>query len=236
MVPFRESCHRVSRHQLRSKTLNNLVRFGMAAFLSNAMEGIASGQTAQTHESAPSAFNFASLTEPACPVTNGWPPAPITNEIHIFYYPTGRPAAIKDPKSLVLHLVLGHELAPFDHHTILFARREGGAWMATARYKEFNAPRYAIYWVEEPQSKEVDTNSGEYFEVPFCDLHGQLSEVSVRLQAQSYTGILEARGVERPVNYAKAIEILEDCIRVPSRGQDLIEDLWKYKLELHGDT
>ena len=76
------------------------------------------------------------------------------------------------------------------------------------KYKNFRAPRYAIYWVEEPQSKQVDTNSGEYFEVPLCDLHGRLSEKSVSLQAQSYTGILEAQRIERPVNFAKAIEIL----------------------------
>jgi len=167
----------------------------VAIFWSMAVETVASGQTVQTYEPpAPSVFNFASLTEPACPVTNGVPPAPITNEIHILYYPMGRPAAIKDPKwlSLVLHLVSGHEITPFDHQTIPFTRRDDGVWVATVTYKDFRAPRYAIYWVEEPQSKQVDTNSGEYFEVPFCDLRGRLLEASVRLQAQSYTGILEA--------------------------------------------
>jgi thiol-disulfide isomerase/thioredoxin len=61
-------------------------------------------------------------------------------------------------------------------------------------------------------------------------------EESVSLQAQSYTGILEAEGIERPVNYAKAVEILEDYMHAPSRGRNLIADLWEYKLGLHGDT
>jgi hypothetical protein len=148
----------------------------------------------------------------------------------------GRPAAIKDPKSLVLHLVLGHEFMPFDQQTISFTRREDGVWVTKVTYKNFRAPRYAIYWVEESRSKQVDANAGEYFEVPFCDLHGRLAEESVSLQAQSYTGILEAEGIERPMNYAKAVEILEDYIHAPSRGRNLIADLWEYKLRLRGDT
>jgi thiol-disulfide isomerase/thioredoxin/predicted negative regulator of RcsB-dependent stress response len=209
----------------------------LAIFWSSAVERTASGQTVQTEKPrAPSVFNFASLTDPACPVTNGFPPAPITNEIHILYYPMGQLAAIKDPKSLVLHLVLGHQISPFEQQTISFTRREDGVWQANVTYKDFRAPRYAIYWVEDPQSKQQDTNSGEYFEVPFCDVHGGLLEESVSLQAQSYTGILEAEGIERPVNYAKAVEILEDYMRAPSRGRNLVADLWDYKLRLRGDT
>lgn len=236
MLPLRDSCRRLSEHQWRSSTLKSALIFS-AIFLSIVVEGRAGGRMIETQEALPpNVFNFASLTDPACPVTNGFPPAPITSEIHILYYPMGTLAWIKNPKSLVLHLVLGHELTPFDHQTIPFTRRGDGVWLASVTYKQFNAPRYAIYWVEDPQTKQMDTNVGEYFEVPFCDLHGRLSETSVRLQAWSYTGILEAHGIERPVNYAKAIEILEDYIRVPSRGANLIGDLWKYKLELRGDT
>ena len=223
MFPLRASRRRLSHSQAKLKTVKILLIFCVAIFWSIAVERTASGQTIQTYEPpAPSVFNFASLTEPACPVTNGVPPAPITNEIQILYYPMGRPAVIKDPKSLVLHLVSGHEMTPFDEQTISFTRRKDGVLQATVTYKNINAPRYAIYWIEEPQSKQVDTNAGQYFEVPFCDLHGRLSEASVKLQAQAYTGILEARGVERPVNYAKAIEILDDYIHVPSRGPDLM--------------
>ncbi len=237
MFPLRASCRRLSHRQAEPKTVKILTVCFAAIFWSIAVEGTASGQTAQTYEApAPSVFNFASLTDPACPVTNNFPPAPITSEIHILYYPMGRPAAIRHPKSLVLHVVLGHQIAPFEQQAIPFTRREDGVWVANVTYKDFRAPRYAIYWVENPQSKQQDTNFGEYFEVPFCDVHGRMLEESVSLQAQSYTGILEAQGIERPAIYAKAVEILEDYIHTPSRGRNLIADLWEYKLRLRGDT
>jgi hypothetical protein len=237
MFPLRASRHRLSRSQAKLKTVKILLIFCVAIFWSIAVERTASGQTVQT-EKAPteSPFYFASLTDPACPVTNNLPPAPITSEIHVLYYPMGQHAAIKDPKSLVLHVVLGHQIAPFEQQTISFTRREDGVWQANVAFKDFRAPRYAIYWVEESQTKQADTNSGKYFEVPFCDVHGRLLEESVSLQAQSYTGILEAEGIERPVNYAKAIEILEDYMHAPSRGQGLVAELWEYKLRLRGDT
>src|ERR1700693_2505893 len=166
MFPLRASCLRLSRRQAKLNTLKILEILGVAIFWSIAFGTPASGQTVQTYEPpAPSVFNFASLTVPACPVTNGFPPAPVTNEIHVLYYPMGRPATIKEPKSLVLHLVSGHEMTPFDEQTISFTRRKDGVWLAIVTYKNINAPRYAIYWVEEPQSKPVDTNAGQYFEV-----------------------------------------------------------------------
>jgi thiol-disulfide isomerase/thioredoxin len=237
MLPLRASRRHSLRRQTKSINVRILTIFCLAIFGSVAFGTSASGQTIQTEKlPTESPFNFASLTEPACPVTNGFPPAPVTNEIHVLYYPMGQLAAIKDPKSLVLHLVLGHQIAPFEQQTIPFTRSEDRVWQANVTYKSFRAPRYAIYWVEESQTKQTDTNSGKYFEVPFCDVHGQLLEESVSLQAQSYTGILEAKGIERPVDYAKAIEILEDYMHAPSRGRNLIADLWNYKLGLGGDT
>jgi hypothetical protein len=150
------------------------------------------------------AFQFVSLTDPACPATAAVPHAPVTNEIRVLYYPMATRALIKEPKTLVLHVVLGHENMPFTPRTIPFTLRNDGVWVASLNYEPFAAPKYAIYWVAEPRTKLADTNGGNYFEVPFCDVHGQLSETSVRLQAQSYTGVLEAHGIERPVNYLMA--------------------------------
>jgi hypothetical protein len=79
-------------------------------------------------------------------------------------------ALIKEPKALLLHLVLGYEIKPFDEQTIPFTQRDDGAWVASFTYKAFAAPKFALYWVEEPGAKLADTNGGEYFEIPFCDL------------------------------------------------------------------
>ncbi len=72
--------------------------------------------------------------------------------------------------------------------------------------------------------------------MPFCDIDGQRDERSVRYEAESYTGTLQVHGIDRPANYAKAIEVLDAYIRPPSRGQGLISSRWKYELKLQGDT
>jgi thiol-disulfide isomerase/thioredoxin len=235
MLPFGDALPR-NRNQKPTLIIGLFITFAAIFFAAGIAR--ADGQSPQTNDStAPKfAFYFASLTDPACPVTVYAPHAPVTKEIHVLYYPMATQASIKEPKSLLLHLVLGHQIMPFDEQKIQFTQRDDGVWLASYTYKEFAAAQYAIYWAEDPETKRADTNAGQYFEVPFCDLHGKLLEANVQLQARSHTGILEAQGIERPVNYAKAIEILEDYIRIPPRGRDLVGDLWTYKLELRGDT
>lgn len=193
----------------------------------------------EVKEDLPAQVPFVALTDPACPV-NGYAtpvpaPGPATKEIRVLYFPMGRGATIKEPKSPILHLVFNDGFFSDDNQTLPFVRQEDGVWLATVALLTAG-PAYAIYWIEDRGSKQVDTNDGKYFEVPFCNIHGQRSGMSVKFEAQSYTGILEAHGIERSVNYAKAIEVLEDYIRVPSKGQSLISSLWRYKLALRGDT
>src|ERR1700722_4793741 len=183
---------------------------------------------------APSTW-FVSLTDPACPVTGSEDPAPHTDELHILYSETGRGATIKEPKSLVAHIVFENGYPEGDAKVIPFTRRDNGLWQANLQLLE-RIPLYIIYWVEERGTKQTDTNQSRYFEVPFCDPHGHRSERSVMFEAQSYTGILESNGIERPVDFAKAIEVLTEFIHPPFRGANLIASLWNYKLHLGGDT
>lgn len=178
---------------------------------------------------------FAALSEPACPVSDSLAPAPVNKEIQVLYFPMGRPASIKDPKSLMLHLVFDHGGAPEDSRTTSFVRREDGVWVATVPFNGW-IPNFAVYWVEDRESKAVDTNGGKYFEVPFCTPFGKRAEFSVKYEAMSYTGVLESYGIERAVNFAKAIQVLEEFIYAPLRGDSLIADLWTYKLHLGGGT
>ncbi len=179
--------------------------------------------------------SFVSLTDPACPVTGFKDLTPHTDELHILYSETGPGATIKGPKSLVAHIVFENGALDGDDKIVPFARRNDGLRQATVALQE-RIPLYIIYWVEDRETKQSDTNQGRYFEVPFCDPHGHRSERSVEFEAQSYTGILESHGVERPVNFAKAIEVLTEFIHPPFRGANLISSLWSYKLHLGGDT
>jgi cytochrome c biogenesis protein CcmG, thiol:disulfide interchange protein DsbE len=179
--------------------------------------------------------SFVSLTDPACPVTGFRDLTPHTDELHILYSETGPHATIKGPKSLVAHIVFENGYPDGDDRVIPFTRRGNGLWQANVQLLE-RIPLYIIYWVEDHETKQSDTNQGKYFEVPFCDPHGRRSERSVEFEAQSYTGILESHGIERPVDFAKAIEVLTEFIHPPFRGANLIASLWNYKLHLGGDT
>ena len=179
--------------------------------------------------------SFVSLTDPACPVTGVGDPLPHTDQLHIFYYESGRAATIKQAKAPVAHIVF--ELGTFDgdERTVPFVRRDDGAWQANISLKD-RIPLFLVYWIGDPETKQSDTNHGNYFEVPFCDVRGHRSERSVMFEAQSYTGILESHGIERPVDFAKAIEVLTEYIHPPFHGESLISTLWNYKLHLAGDT
>jgi thiol-disulfide isomerase/thioredoxin len=181
---------------------------------------------------------WVSLTDPACPVTGYLAPAPVTKEIRVLYFPMGKGAAIKEPTSLVLHMVFDNGSGPDEDQTLPFTRRDDGVWSATVALREqFDwFPQYAVYWVEDSQTKRVDMNEGKYFEVLFCDVYGQRAEQSVRYEAESYAATLQVHGIDRPVNYAKAVDVLDAYIRPPSRGANLVSTLWKYKLKLHGNT
>lgn len=191
--------------------------------------------TQQTPPAAAPPTFFVSLTDPACPVTGLRDLTPHTDELHILYSETGPSATIKGPKSLVAHVVFENGYPDSDDKIVPFARRNDGLWQANVALQE-RIPRYLIYWVEDRETKQTDTNQGKYFEVPFCDPHGHRSERSVMFEAQSYTGILESHGIERPVDFAKAIEVLTEFIHPPFRGANLIASLWEYKLHLGGDT
>jgi thiol-disulfide isomerase/thioredoxin len=190
----------------------------------------AAGQTA----SAVRPF-FASLTDPACPVTTAAPPMPMTDEMRVLYFPTATQATIHDPKRLTLHIAFDDGNNSDSIRTIVFERLDDGVWQAKVALRAM-LNSYAIYWVEEPETKRIDTNNGEYFEVPFCDVHGERMEKTIEYQARTYNGWLESRGFKRPADFTKALQILDDNIRPPRKGESLISSWWLYKYELGGET
>lgn len=189
----------------------------------------------QDKQDSPERFYFVSLTDPACPVTGYTGPVPVTKEIRVLYYPMGDGAIVKSPKSPVVHLVFDGGYGLGEDRTLPLTRRDDDVWTTTLLLGD-SIPKYAIYWIEDRESKSVDTNGGKYFEIPFCDARGQRDEWSVRFQAESYTGTLQAHGIERGVDYSKAIGILDEYIHPPFRGENLISNRWEYELKLHGDT
>jgi hypothetical protein len=168
---------------------------------------------------------FAALTDPACPVSGYRAPAPVTKVIHVLYFPSGQDSTIKQPVSLLLHLVFDYGIGmPGDEQLVPSAKRDDGVWQADVASDGI----FAVYWIEDPTLTLSDTNGGKYFEVPYRDVYGHRSERSVLSEAQTYTGILTPRGIDRAKDYAQAIEILQGYIHPPDRGRNLISSLWRY--------
>jgi thiol-disulfide isomerase/thioredoxin len=179
---------------------------------------------------------LSSVTDPACPVTDGAAPIPVTNELRVLYFPTAYPEmTIHEPKSLVLHIAFDEAMWGTDFQNLHFARRDDGVWQATVPLTTYKN-KYAIYWVEEPDTKQADTNDGKYFEVLFCNPRGEHPDRTIQYQAESYGGRLEPHGFNRPTNYAKARKILEEHIHPPESGGWLISSLWLSKLLEGGET
>jgi thiol-disulfide isomerase/thioredoxin len=178
---------------------------------------------------------FASLTGPACPVTDSDQHWVETPQLKVLYFPESANATIKNPKSLILHIVFNNGESRDDTRSLAFNERDGATWIATASLTRW-MEKYAVYWVEDPETKQSDTNGGRYFEVPFCDAHGIRAERSEQFEAESYTGVLEGRGIQRPQDFRKAVEVLKEYIRPPQHGAFLLSHLWGYKLHLGGNT
>jgi thiol-disulfide isomerase/thioredoxin len=178
---------------------------------------------------------FASLTDPACPVTTSAAPMPITGELRVLYFSSAIQASIHNPRTLVLHIAFDDGNHKDAVRMIAFSRREENVWQAEVPLQPM-LDDYAIYWVEDPETKQADTNSGKYFEVLFCLVHGERSEKSIEYQARSFEGWLETYGFDRPADLSKSIKILEDFIHPPDRGGSLLNWLWIYKYKLAGET
>jgi len=190
-----------------------------------------SGASSQVTRSGPRP-QFAAVSDPACPLTVGAAPQPITNELRVLYFPMSPQAAIPVPKSLVIHVAFDEGHFSDDVRRVAFTKRDDGAWEAELTLHPLKN-QYAIYWVEEPETRRVDTNGGKYFEVLFCDARGERSEKTVEYRARTYDGWLESYGFERPANFTKALEILGDYIHPPDRG-DLLLFWWWYFKDLAG--
>lgn len=188
----------------------------------------------QAPPSGPEPFYFVALIDPACPVVAYSSPVPIAKEIRVLYFPFGKNATIKAPKSLFLHIAFDTGFMAGGEQTVSLSKRDDGVWVARVSLEE-RLPSYAVYWFEDRETKETDKNGGEYFGIPFCDAHGNRADFSVMSEARSYTGVLSPYGIDRPTDYAKAVDILKSYIHPPSRGENLIADLWKYELKLYGD-
>ena len=160
---------------------------------------------------------------------------PHTEELTILYYPFAHRATIQEPQSLVVHVVFDALEGPLSREDRQLTHREDGVWQAKIDMRD-RMTRYAAYWFEDPGRRAVDNNQGDYFDVLFCDFDGRRSSASVAAMARSYTGSMRTQGIGRPIDYAKAEQVLEAAIAPDANAYNELGDLWSYKLHIYGDT
>ncbi len=188
------------------------------------------------HHVKPGSVRMSSLINPVCPTTWSNDLYPHTDELEILYYPFAERATIRDPQGLTAHVVRdAYDSRSLPKQDVNLFRRADGVWEGKLSLVGLET-RYAAYWFEDTATHQTDKNHGDYFDVFFCNFDGTRSAQSVAAKARSYIGSMRALGVERPVDYKRAVEILEAMSSPDPNAYNELEDLWDYKLRVYGDT
>lgn len=176
------------------------------------------------------AFPWTVLTDPACPVAS--PSAPnTTRELRVLYFPQGRQSKLKNPESLMLYI--GYNYPGGKGSSIPFARKDDH-WEAPIPIESVR-PYYAIFYVKDEKTGEVDDNGGKLWDMKFCDPRGERNATNIQLDAQSYSGASWGKNLHRPKDLNKAISILEAGNAQNPNMQFWFNDLWTFKAQRDGD-
>ncbi|HXZ28653.1 MAG TPA: hypothetical protein VEG08_11725 [Terriglobales bacterium] len=93
---------------------------------------------------------------------------------------------------------------------------------------------YAIFYVKDDQTGALDDNSGQYWDLVFCDPSGQKSSGGAWFQAESYAGKSWPLHIQRKKDLDRSIAILETALASGQHRSWLLSTLWEYKAERGG--
>lgn len=174
--------------------------------------------------------------EPPCPVE---PPRPAQGErsatvpVRVRYNPAAPGAKLTAPESLTISLAINASYYANSHRTFTMSRTADGAWETTIPLESFWS--FLIFFVKD-QSDRVDSNQGDYWQILSCGADGTATSMATYYLAASYAGAVLAPGIQRAVDYARAISILEeDTKRHPDRIGSASE-VWRYQMKQAGET
>lgn len=175
--------------------------------------------------------------EPPCPVEPPRPAKPgdrsSTVPVRVRYNPAAPGAKLTAPESLTISLAINASYYANSHRTFAMSRAADGAWETTIPLESFWA--FLIFFVKD-QSDRVDSNHGDYWQVLSCGPDGAATSMATYYLAASYAGAVLAPGIQRAVDYARAISILEqDMKRHPDRIASASE-VWRYQMKQAGET
>jgi len=112
--------------------------------------------------------------------------------------------------------------------SVPMARQSAGYWSATFKPPTPLRSGYFVFYFEDGEHHR-DQNHGAYWDVVSCQ-DGEPSPVAIAQQSNTWLGGLMAPGMQRPLDWSKAIAILrDDLAHYPHHVGDYIQ-LWRDEL------
>jgi len=175
--------------------------------------------------------------EPASPVE---PPRPVkpgerssTVPVRVRYNPAAPGAKLTAPESLTISLAINTSSYANSQRTFVMSRTRDGAWETTIALEYFWS--FLIFLVKD-QNNRVDSNQGDYWQILSCGEDGMPSARATYNLAASYAGDVLAPGIQRAVDYARAISILEESMKRHPDRIGSVSEVWRYQVKRAGET
>jgi len=175
--------------------------------------------------------------DPRCPVE---PPRPVrpgersaTVPVRVRYNPVAPGAKLTAPQSLTISLAINASYYSNNQRTFVMCRTADGAWEATIPLEAYWS--FLIFFVKD-QNDRVDNNQGNYWQILSCSDDGIPGYMATYYLAASYAGDVLAPGIQRTVDYARAISIFEQDMKRHPGSTGYATEIWHYKLKQAGET
>jgi thiol-disulfide isomerase/thioredoxin len=212
-----------------------VIKNGLSIFLVFGVHALTERVSAQTpaDESQPAGVV---TIEPRCPVE---PPRPKPSErsttvpVRVRYNPAAPGAKLTSPESLTISLAINAPYYQNSHRTFVMSRAANGGWETTIPVEPFWS--FLIFFVKD-QSDRIDNNQGDYWQILSCGDDRTATSMATYYLSASYAGEVLAPGIQRAVDYPRAISILEEDIKSHPDRIGLTSDVWRYQMKQGGET
>ena len=170
--------------------------------------------------------------EPKCPVEPPTPAKPGERStpvpVRVRYNPAAPGAKLTAPESLTISLAINASYYANSHRTFAMSRTADGAWETTIPLE--SSWSFLIFFVQD-QDDRVDNNQGDYWQILSCGADGTPTSMATYYLAASYAGDVPAPGIQRAVDYARAISILKEDMKLHPDSSGFASEVWRLSNE-----
>jgi thiol-disulfide isomerase/thioredoxin/Tfp pilus assembly protein PilF len=220
--------------------LNNVLRVGIGAVLF-LIPATCLGETSETEQQKPAESQTQPTEvvtiEPRCPVEPPRAAKPgersATVPVRVRYNPAAPGAKFTKPESLTISLAINASYYANSHRTLAMSRTGDGAWETTIPLEAYWS--FLIFFVKD-QNDRIDSNQGDYWQILSCGADATPTSMATYYLAASYAGDVLAPGIQRAVDYARAISILEDDRKRHPDRIGSASEVWRYQMKQAGET